>query len=90
MSPKEAEQTDPMHRLSLMTAFEALEMSGYVPNRTLATQLDRIGTITGQTSDDYREVNAGHHVGTYFTTGTIRAFAPVRNASLEISDIFDG
>ncbi|KAH8724590.1 hypothetical protein GQ44DRAFT_682962 [Phaeosphaeriaceae sp. PMI808] len=32
MSPREAAQTDPMGRLALTTAYEALEMSGYVPN----------------------------------------------------------
>ena len=50
MSPREAFQTDPMQRMALTTAFEALEMSGYVPNRTPSTRLDRIGTFYGQTS----------------------------------------
>lgn len=30
MSPREAEQTDPMQRLAIVTAYEALERSGYV------------------------------------------------------------
>ena len=30
MSPREAEQTDPMQRLALVTAYEALERAGYV------------------------------------------------------------
>ncbi|CAI4215230.1 unnamed protein product [Parascedosporium putredinis] len=58
MSPREAFQTDPMQRMAMTTAYEALEMSGYVPNRTPSTQLDRIGTFYGQTSDDWREINA--------------------------------
>ncbi len=58
MSPREAFQTDPMQRMALTTAYEALEMSGYVPNRTPSTRLDRIGTFYGQTSDDWREINA--------------------------------
>jgi hypothetical protein len=33
MSPREALQTDPMQRLALVTAYEALERSGYVANR---------------------------------------------------------
>jgi hypothetical protein len=33
MSPREALQTDPMQRLSLVTAYEALERAGYVANR---------------------------------------------------------
>lgn len=58
MSPREATQTGPMHRLALKTAYEAPEMSGFVPNRTPSTQSDRVGTFYGQTSDDWREVNA--------------------------------
>ena len=57
MSPREAAQTDPMHRLALVTAAEALEMSGFVPNRTPSSHVSRVGTFYGQTSDDWREVN---------------------------------
>lgn len=78
MSPREAAQTDPMGRLALVTAYEALEMSGYVPNRTASTKLHRIGTFYGQTSDDWREINAAENVDTYFITGGVRAFAPGR------------
>ncbi|EMF09017.1 ketoacyl-synt-domain-containing protein [Sphaerulina musiva SO2202] len=78
MSPREAAQTDPMGRLALVTAYEALEMSGYVPNRTTSTKLNRIGTFYGQTSDDWREINAAENVDTYFITGGVRAFAPGR------------
>jgi len=73
MSPREAAQTCPMQRLSLVTAYEALEMSGYVPNRTPATQLDRVGTYYGQTSDDWREINAAQDVDTYGRRESIRA-----------------
>lgn len=78
MSPREAAQTDPMHRLALATAYEALEMSGFVPNRTSSTQLNRVGTFYGQTSDDWREVNAAQNIETYFIPGGVRAFAPGR------------
>ncbi|KAF2717199.1 polyketide synthase [Polychaeton citri CBS 116435] len=78
MSPREAAQTDPMGRLALVTAYEALEMSGYVPNRTPSTKLHRIGTFYGQTSDDWREINASENVDTYYITGGVRAFAPGR------------
>ncbi|KAB5525769.1 hypothetical protein GE09DRAFT_1152588 [Coniochaeta sp. 2T2.1] len=78
MSPREAFQTDPMQRMALTTAYEALEMSGYVPNRTPSTRLDRIGTFYGQTSDDWREINAAQQVDTYFITGGVRAFGPGR------------
>ena len=78
MSPREAAQTDPMGRLALVTAYEALEQSGYVPNRTPSTKLHRIGTFYGQTSDDWREINAAQNVDTYYITGGVRAFAPGR------------
>ncbi|KAH8690471.1 beta-ketoacyl synthase [Talaromyces proteolyticus] len=78
MSPREALQTDPMQRLALVTAYEALEMSGFVPGRTRSTSLDRVSTFYGQTSDDYRDVNSAQDIGTYFITGGIRAFGPGR------------
>ena len=78
MSPREAYQTDPMGRLALVTAYEALEMSGFVPNRTPSSKLDRIGTFYGQTSDDWRQVNAAEKIDTYYIPGTIRAFASGR------------
>jgi monodictyphenone polyketide synthase len=78
MSPREAQQTDPMQRLALVTAYEALERAGYVANRTLATNLHRIGTFYGQASDDYREVNTAQEISTYFIPGGCRAFGPGR------------
>jgi acyl transferase domain-containing protein len=78
MSPREAAQTDPMHRLALVTAYEALEMSGFVLNSTPSSQSARVGTFYGQTSDDWREVNAAQDISTYFIPGGVRAFAPGR------------
>ncbi|KAF2742534.1 polyketide synthase [Sporormia fimetaria CBS 119925] len=78
MSPREATQTDPMHRLALVTAYEALEQSGFVLNSTPSSQQDRVGTFYGQTSDDWREVNAAQNIETYFIPGGVRAFAPGR------------
>jgi monodictyphenone polyketide synthase len=78
MSPREAMQTDPMQRLALVTAYEALERAGYVADRTASTDLHRIGTFYGQASDDYREVNTSQDIGTYFITGGCRAFGPGR------------
>ncbi|EPS34273.1 hypothetical protein PDE_09237 [Penicillium oxalicum 114-2] len=78
MSPREAEQTDPMQRLAIVTAYEALERAGYVANRTPATNLNRIGTWYGQASDDYREVNTSQEISTYFIPGGCRAFGPGR------------
>lgn len=65
-----------MHRLALLTAYEALEHSGYVDGRGIHRR--RVGTFYGQASDDYREVNSGQDVSTYFIPGGCRAFAPGR------------
>ncbi|KAI1293162.1 polyketide synthase for naphthopyrone YWA1 [Xylaria venustula] len=78
ISPREADQSDPAQRLALMTAYEALEMAGVVPDRTPSTQRDRVGVFYGMTSDDWREVNGGQDVGTYYIPGTNRAFTPGR------------
>jgi asperthecin polyketide synthase len=63
-----------MQRLALVTAYEALEMAGFVPNRTPSSNMKRVGTFYGQASDDYREVNANQNVSTYGIPGTERAF----------------
>nr|POE56475.1 atrochrysone carboxylic acid synthase [Quercus suber] len=78
MSPREAQVVDPQMRLALVTAYEALERAGYVGNRTASTQLQRIGTYYGQAADDYREVNQGQEVSTYYIPGGCRAFGPGR------------
>ncbi|KAI1363172.1 polyketide synthase for naphthopyrone YWA1 [Xylaria arbuscula] len=78
ISPREADQSDPAQRLALMTAYEALEMAGVVPDKTPSTMRDRVGVFYGMTSDDWREVNSGQDVGTYHIPGTNRAFTPGR------------
>ncbi|EFY95624.1 polyketide synthase [Metarhizium robertsii] len=78
MSPREAEQTDPMQRLALTTAYEAMEMAGLVPGRTASTRRERIGTFYGQASDDWRELNASQNIGTYAVPGGVRGFTTGR------------
>lgn len=78
MSPRESENTDPAQRLAITTTYEALEMAGMVLNRTPSTQQDRVGVFFGTTSDDWREVNSGQNVDTYFIPGGNRAFVPGR------------
>ncbi|KAJ4294953.1 hypothetical protein N0V88_005193 [Collariella sp. IMI 366227] len=78
MSPREAEQADPAQRLALMTAYEAMEMAGFVPDSTPSTQRNRVGVFYGTASDDYREVNSGQNIDTYFVPGGSRAFLPAR------------
>ncbi|KAL5343924.1 hypothetical protein BJX70DRAFT_405163 [Aspergillus crustosus] len=74
MSPTEAEQTDPMQRLALVTAYEAMEMAGLVPGRTASSNPKRIGAYYGQASDDWRELNASQNISTYAVPGGVRAF----------------
>ncbi|KAH7076878.1 hypothetical protein BKA63DRAFT_468889 [Paraphoma chrysanthemicola] len=78
VSPREAENMDPAQRLVLMSAYEAMEMAGLVPDRTTSSQRDRIGVFFGVTSDDWREVNSGQDIDTYFIPGGNRAFVPGR------------
>ena len=57
-----------MQRLALSTAYEAMEMAGFVRDRTPTTQASRIATFYGQTSDDWREINAAQDIDTYFVS----------------------
>ncbi|TLD37529.1 6-deoxyerythronolide-B synthase [Venturia nashicola] len=78
LSPRESENTDPAQRLAITATYEAIEMAGLVPNRTPSTRSDRIGVFFGVTSDDWREVNSGQNIDTYFIPGGNRAFIPGR------------
>jgi asperthecin polyketide synthase len=50
-------------------------MSGFAPDRTPSTTLERIGTFYGQASDDWRELNAAQNIGSHAVPGGERAFA---------------
>ena len=78
MSPREAMAVDPQMRLALVTAYEALEKAGFVGNCSRSVKPERIGTYYGQAADDYREVNQGQEVGTYYIPGGCRACGPGR------------
>ncbi|GJD04827.1 betaketoacyl synthase [Colletotrichum higginsianum] len=78
MSPREAAQVDPAQRLALLTAAEALEKAGIVPNRTASTQKHRVGVWFGATSNDWMETNSAQDIDTYFIPGGNRAFIPGR------------
>ncbi|CZR53424.1 uncharacterized protein PAC_03302 [Phialocephala subalpina] len=73
MSPREALQTDPIHRILLMATYEALEIAGYSGHRG-----QRIGTFFGQATDDWRESNASQDVDVHYIPATQRAFGPGR------------
>ncbi|CAO1601138.1 fusarubin cluster-polyketide synthase [Xanthoria calcicola] len=78
ISPREAAQMDPAQRLGLMTAYEAIEQSGIVPDETPSTRRDRVGVYYGVTSNDWMETNSAQAIDTYFIPGGNRAFIPGR------------
>ncbi|KAK4227269.1 hypothetical protein QBC38DRAFT_499531 [Podospora fimiseda] len=78
ISPREALQIDPAQRLALMTAYEAIEEAGIVPNATPSTRPDRVGVFYGLTSNDWMETNSAQQIDTYFIPGGNRAFIPGR------------
>ncbi|BAE55957.1 unnamed protein product [Aspergillus oryzae RIB40] len=78
LSPREAPQVDPAQRLALMTAYEAMEFAGLVPDSTPSSQSDRIGVFYGTTSNDWGETNSSQNVDTYYIPGSCRAFIPGR------------
>lgn len=47
LSPRECPQIDPAQRMVLMTAYEALEQAGIVPDGTPSTRKDRVGIFLG-------------------------------------------
>ncbi|KAI9654519.1 MAG: Type I Iterative PKS [Bathelium mastoideum] len=78
ISPREAPQIDPAQRLALMTAYEAIEQAGIIPDATPSTRQDRVGVFYGVTSNDWMETNSAQNIDTYFIPGGNRAFIPGR------------
>lgn len=78
VSPREAPQIDPAQRIALMTAYEAIEQAGIVPDATPSTRRDRVGVFYGVTSNDWMETNSAQKIDTYFIPGGNRAFIPGR------------
>lgn len=78
ISPREAPRIDPAQRLALMTAYEAIEQAGLVPDATPSTRPDRVGVFYGVTSNDWMETNSAQDIDTYFIPGGNRAFIPGR------------
>ncbi|WP_326757627.1 type I polyketide synthase [Streptomyces phaeochromogenes] len=77
MSPREAGETDPQHRLMLELGWEALENSGVAPDRLAGTDT---GVFVGIASDDYATLvhRSGTAAGGHTATGLHRALAPNR------------
>ncbi|TEA14637.1 Non-reducing polyketide synthase pks27 [Colletotrichum sidae] len=74
ISPREASRIDPAQRLALMTAAEALEKAGIVPDRTPSTMRHRVGVWYGACSMDWLETNSAQDIDAYFIPGGARAF----------------
>jgi zearalenone synthase (nonreducing iterative type I polyketide synthase) len=81
ISPREALQMDPGHRLFLMTAYEALEMAGYSDGKTRTTDPNKMAVFSAQSADDWYRVTH-HSLGcdAYGMQGLQRAFGPGRLA----------
>ncbi|KAL0938411.1 polyketide synthase [Colletotrichum truncatum] len=78
ISPREAAQMEPMHRLLMLVTYEALETAGYAPNATPSTNKTRVSTFFGQSSDDWRDVNHQQGIDTHYIPATARAFGAGR------------
>ncbi|KAH6851182.1 hypothetical protein B0I37DRAFT_429706 [Chaetomium sp. MPI-CAGE-AT-0009] len=79
LSPREAAQADPGHRLLLTTAYEALQSAGYHPRAAGPSGGGaRVATYFGQAADEWREVLNQRGADIYYVPGFSRAFAPSR------------
>ncbi|TDZ35769.1 Non-reducing polyketide synthase ZEA1 [Colletotrichum spinosum] len=75
ISPREAMQMDPAHRLFMMASYEALEMAGYSRGQPSA----RIATFLGQATEDWRDITHASGGGDAFSLGGLqRSFGPGR------------
>jgi len=81
ISPREAPQMDPAQRLALMCAYEAVEMSGIVPDATPSTAKSRVGVFIGCTSNDWCETNSPQDIDFYFIPGML-TFQPLKVAEV--------
>ena len=74
LSPREARQIDPIHRILLMVSHEALQAIGYSDSDSNK----RIGTFFGQATDDWRESHIRQDIDVFYVGAGMRAFAPGR------------
>ncbi|KAI9152369.1 polyketide synthase [Paramyrothecium foliicola] len=73
ISPREAKYMDPQQRLLLMTAFEAMDSSGYLRNHQ-RKRGDNVGCFIGASYTEYLENTSSYSPSAFTATGTIRAF----------------
>ncbi|USW59773.1 Putative thioesterase, Acyl transferase domain superfamily, phosphopantetheine binding ACP [Septoria linicola] len=80
VSPREAVQMDPLHRMFLMATYEALEQTGYQGASSNSLHQARISTFFSQTTDDWRMINEQQGIDTHYAPCSNRAFASGRVA----------
>ena len=81
ISPREAVLMDPVARMFLMTAYEALERAGYSAGKTRPTDPNKTGVFFGASADDWYKVS--HFAlgcDAYTLQSMQRAFGPGRLA----------
>ncbi|GJC89464.1 non-reducing polyketide synthase curS2 [Colletotrichum liriopes] len=78
LSPREAMEVDPAHRLFLLTVFEALETAGYGRRPHTKTEACRFATFVGQIADDWAEIIRLRGGDAFSLTGNQRSFAAGR------------
>ncbi|KAI1817049.1 ketoacyl-synt-domain-containing protein [Poronia punctata] len=79
VSPREAMQIDPTHRLLLMASLEGLENAGYNPDHGIGSRGgERTAVYFGQNADVWREVSAERGIDVFTAPGLLRAFSPGR------------
>jgi phthiocerol/phenolphthiocerol synthesis type-I polyketide synthase E len=69
INPREAEVTDPQHRMLLECAWEALEHAGYDSSK----YHDRIGVYAGKSMDYYLLLNVFPHIKKEISAGSLQA-----------------
>ncbi|KAK1991790.1 beta-ketoacyl synthase domain-containing protein [Colletotrichum falcatum] len=78
LSPREAMEIDPAHRLFLLAVYEALESAGYSRRPHTKTADCRFATFVGQIADDWAEITRLRGGDAFSLTGIQRSFAAGR------------
>ena len=78
VSPREAAQMDPNHRLIQSVVYEALQSAGYSSGGSLSTGSSRIATYFGQAAEEWRDILHQKGADIYYVPGLQRSFGPGR------------
>ncbi|KAJ3899507.1 thiolase-like protein [Lentinula edodes] len=78
LSPREAMNSDPQHRILLETVVDALDDAGYKESRDGGERgwnKSKMGVFIGSATDSYQNNLASQPIDAFFCPGTIRGFA---------------